>query len=145
MRVFDSGEKTAEEYLNEGAVDVLSFGPWLIRDSELNERAISKYGRSSAQRVAVGMVEKGHYYFMMLEGRIERSRGAGIGFLAERMMEKGCTVAFNLDGGQTASIVFMGHQLCKMDNKKRNLSSRRAADILGVGQSERLPGIDDPW
>ena len=145
MRVFDSDEKTAEELLAEGAVDVLSFGPWLIRDGALNETALKKYGKSSAQRVAVGMAEKGHYFFMMLEGRIARSRGAGISFLAERMLEKGCTVAFNLDGGQTASIVFMGHQLCKMDNKNRNLSSRRAADILGVGHSDRVAGTEDPW
>ena len=145
MRVFDSNEKTAEEYLEEGAVDVLSFGPWLIRDGQLNEKALKKYGRSTAQRVAVGMVEKGHYFFMMLEGRITRSRGAGISFLAERLLEKGYTLGFNLDGGQTASIVFMGHQLCKMDNKKRNLSSRRAADILGVGYSELLPAVTDPW
>ncbi len=145
MRVFDSNEKTAEEYLAEGAADVLSFGPWLIRDGELNETGLKKYGRSTAQRVAVGMAEKGHYFFMMLEGRIDRSKGAGISFLAERLLEKGCVTAFNLDGGQTASIVFMGRQLCKMDNKKRNLSSRRAADILGVGHSDRLPGADDPW
>ena len=145
MRVYDSDEKTAEEYLAEGAVDVLSFGPWLIRDGQLNEKALKKYGRSTAQRVAVGMAEKGHYFFMMLEGRITRSRGAGITFLAERLAEKGCTLGFNLDGGQTASIVFMGHQLCKMDNKKRNLSSRRAADILGVGYSELLPAVTDPW
>ncbi len=145
MQVFDSDEKTAEEYLAEGAVDVLSFGPWLIRDGMLNEDALKKYGRSSAQRVAVGMVEKGHYFFMMLEGRIDRSRGAGIRFLAEKLLERHCVTGFNLDGGQTACMVFMGHQLCKMDNKKRNLSSRRAADILGIGHSDQLPDIKDPW
>ncbi len=145
MRVFDSNEKTAREYEEEGAADVLAFGPWLIRDGKLNEAALAKYGKSTAQRAAVGMAEKGHYFFMMLEGRIKRSKGAGISFLAEKMMEKNCTVAFNLDGGQTACIVFMGHQLCKMDNKKRNLSSRSTSDILGVGHSELLPAVTDPW
>jgi len=144
-KVYDSDEMTAQEYLQAGAVDVLAFGPWLIRDGELNKKALKKYGKSQAQRVAVGMVEKGHYWFMMLEGRITRSRGAGISFLAKLLQEKGCSVAMNLDGGQTASIVFMGHQLCKMDNKKRNLSSRRTPDILGVGVSELLPQVDDPW
>ena len=145
MKVFYSDERTAEEYLEDGVTDVLAFGPWLIRDGELNEDGIKKYGKSTAQRVAVGMVEKGHYFFMMLEGRITRSRGSGIRFLAEKLMEKNCTVGFNLDGGQTASIVFMGHQLCKMDNKKRNLSSRSSSDILGVGHSELLPAVKDPW
>ena len=145
MQVFDSDEKTAQEYLDMGARDVLAFGPWLIRDGEVNEAALNQYGKSSAERVAVGMVEKGHYWFMMLEGRIKRSKGAGISFLTEKMQEKGCRVAFNLDGGQTASIVFMGHQLCKMKDGKKNYASRRTAEVLGVGTSQLLPAIGDPW
>ena len=145
MKVYDSDELTAEEYLAAGATDVLAFGPWLIRDGEMNEYALNKYGKSRAERVAVGMVEKGHYWFMMLEGRITRSKGDGITFLAEKLKEKGCIQAFNLDGGQTACIVFMGHQLCKMDNKKRNKGSRVTADILGVGTSQLVPDENDPW
>ncbi len=145
MKVYYSNEKTAEEYLADGAVDVLAFGPILIRDGKLNEEALKKYGTSHAQRTAVGMVEKGHYFFMMLEGRIKRSKGDGISFLAEKLQEKGCTLAFNLDGGETACIVFMGHQLCKLKDRKKPLSSRRTSDILGVGTSELLPTVSDPW
>ena len=145
MKVFYSDEKTAEEYLADGAVDVLAFGPILIRDGELNEEGLAKYGTSRAQRTAVGMVEKGHYFFMMLEGRIERSKGDTVRFLAEKLLDKGCTAGFNLDGGDTSCIVFMGHQLCKMKKGKKNTSSRRTSDILGVGTSELLPAISDPW
>lgn len=146
MQVFFSSEKTGEEYLEMGAVDVLSFGPWLIRDGQLNEKGLKKYGTAGgAERVAVGMAEKGHYWFMMLEGRIKRSRGDNVSFLTEKLQEKGCQVAFNLDGGQSACILFMGHQLCKMDDKPHNLSSRRTADILGVGTSELVRTLDDPW
>lgn len=145
MQVFDSNEKSAQEYLDMGARDVLAFGPWLIRDGELNESALKQYGKSSAERVAVGMTEKGHYWFMMLEGRISRSRGDGISFLAEKLRDRGCVTAFNLDGGQTAGIVFMGHQLCKMDDRPRNLSARRTTEILGVGTSSLVRAPDDPW
>ena len=144
MQVFYSDEKTAEEYLEAGAVDVLAFGPVLIRDGELNEEALKKYGTSHAQRVAVGMVEKGHYYFMMLEGRIKRSTGDGIRFLAEKLYEKGCVTAFNLDGGESACIVFMGHQLCRMKDGS-NRSSRTTPDLLGIGYSELVAVIGDPW
>ena len=82
---------------------------------------------------------------MMLEGRIKRSTGDGIGFLAEKLMDKGCSIGFNLDGGDTSCIVFMGHQQCMMQNGKKHLSSRRTSDILGVGTSELLPAISDPW
>ena len=145
MKVFYSDEKKAEEYLAEGAVDVLSFGPILIRDGKLNEAALKKYGTSHAERTAVGMVEKGHYFFMMLEGRIKRSTGDGIRFLAEKLLDKGCTVGFNLDGGDTSCIVVMGHQLCKMQNGKKNKPSRATSDILGVGHSDLLPTVSDPW
>ena len=145
MKVFFSDEKTAEEYLAEGAVDVLAFGPILIRDGELNEEGLSRYGTSHAQRTAVGMVEKGHYFFMMLEGRIKRSKGDGIRFLAEKLLEKGCTAGFNLDGGDTSCIVFMGHQLCKTQDGSRNKAARRTSDILGVGRSDLLPAVSDPW
>ena len=145
MKVYYSDEMTAEEYLEAGAVDVLAFGPILIRDGELNEKGLSKYGTSHAPRTAVGMVEKGHYWFMMMEGRIKRSKGDGIRFLAEKLLDKGCTLGFNLDGGDTACIVFMGHQLCKMQDGKKHLSSRRTSDILGIGYSELLPAVSDPW
>lgn len=145
MRVFYSDELTADEYLDMGARDVFAFGPWLIRDGELNEKGLEKYGKSKAERVAVGMVEKGHYWFMMLEGRIKRSKGDGITFLTEKMQAHGVQQAFNLDGGQTACIVFMGHQLCKMTNDNRNKASRTAADILGVGTSDLCRAVDDPW
>jgi len=83
---------------------------------------------------------------MMLEGRIKRSVGDGIRFLAERMKERGCRTAFNLDGGDTSCIVFMGHQLCRMtDAGSGRRSSRRTSDILGVGFSELLPAEGDPW
>ncbi len=144
MKVYYSDELTAEEYLAAGATDVLAFGPWLIRDGKLNEAGLAKYGKSKAERVAVGMVEKGHYWFMMLEGRIKRSKGDGITFLTEKLQAKGCVQAFNLDGGQTACIVFMGHQLCKMHDT-RNKGSRTTADLLGVGTSELVRTLEDPW
>jgi len=145
MKVFYSDEKTAEEYIADGAVDVLAFGPILIRDGELNEEGLKKYGTSRAERTAVGMVEKGHYWFMMLEGRIKRSKGDNIRFLAEKLLDKGCVTGFNLDGGDTSCIVFMGHQLCKMMDGRKNKPSRRTSDILGVGTSEVLPTLKDPW
>jgi exopolysaccharide biosynthesis protein len=139
MRVFDSNEFTAKQYLQLGAVDVLAFGPYLIRDGRLNETAILKYGSSRAPRTAVGMIEKGHYYAMMLEGRHEKSRGAGISFLANKLYEKGCIIAMNLDGGQTATMLFMGKQIITVGQTTvKDASARRTAEILGIGYSEQV-------
>ena len=145
MKAFNSDEMTSEQYLEAGVRDVLAFGPILIRDGELNEAGLKKYGTTKQPRTAVGMVKKGHYWFMMLEGRVKRSNGDSVRFLAEKMLEKGCTLGFNLDGGQSSCIVFMGHQLCLIKQGKPHLSSRSTADILGAGESELVPAVGDPW
>ena len=145
MQVFYSDEKTPDDYLAEGVRDVMCFGPLLIRDGELNEAGIKLFGNSHAQRVAVGMVEKGHYWFMVLEGRLKRSSGDDVGFLGEKLLEKGCVLGFNLDGGVSAGMVFMGHQLNLVKEGKKHLSARASPDILGVGVSELVVNLGDPW
>lgn len=144
MKVFWSNEKTADDFMNEGVTDVLSFGPWLIRDGEINAAGVKKYATTKQPRTAIGMVEPGHYYVLMAEGRIKRSKGTSVKWMAEKLLELGCTEGFNLDGGDTSTIVFMGHQLCKLDDK-RKVSGRRTSDIIGIGTSDlvRLPG--DPF
>ena len=146
MQVYWSNELTAREYLDLGADDVLAFGPWLIRDGELNRTALNKFGTGSAPRTAVGMAEKGHYFAIMTEGRNSRSRGTSIRFCGERLLEMGCTLAFNLDGGQSSAMVFMGRQICLVTNDAgRRASARKTAEILGIGTSERVAGMDDPF
>ncbi len=144
MEVYASDAYKAQEYLDMGALDVLAFGPYLIKDGQLNETALNKYGKSLAPRTAVGMVEPGHYFAMMLEGRHSKSKGAGISFLAEKLLEKGCQTGFNLDGGQTATMVFMGEQIIHVGKTSgTNASARRAAEILGIGTSGLVPSLDE--
>jgi len=140
MKVFLSNELKAKDYLEMGAYDVLAFGPYLIRDGELNAKGLKKYGTSSAPRTAVGMVEPGRYFLMMLEGRHTQAKGAGVSWLAEKLLDKGCTVGFNLDGGQTSCMVFMGKQISKIGKnakqKAKSLNARKTAEILGIGTSD---------
>lgn len=144
MKVFWSNEMTADEYLADGANDVLAFGPWLIRDGELNKTGVKKFATTKQPRTGIGMVEPGHYFAIVAEARIKRSKGVNVQWLAERFQELGCTVAFNLDGGETSTMVFMGHQLNILKDK-RKVSSRRTADIIGIGTSELVREIDSGW
>ena len=53
--------------------------------------------------------------------------------LAKLMRAKGCEVAINLDGGQTAVLIFMGKQLNKIgsyDGGKTN--SRPTCEVMGI-------------
>lgn len=140
--VYHSDELTAEEYLARGAVDVFSFGPYLVRDGEINPALAEREANLTSRqpRCAVGMVEPGHYFAILGEGRIRNvSEGVTIMFLAEHMKAAGCTQALNLDGGQTAVMVFMGRQITrigKYDGGKTN--ARTTTEIMGIGRSDRI-------
>ena len=140
MEVYESNEKTAEEYLDMGVTSTLAFGPILIRDGVVNEEDLAKLSKNRAPRTAIGMVEKGHYFAMMLEGRHKGSKGGTVDFLCQKMLDRGCTLAFNLDGGETACILFMGEQINVVggaNNKAGN--ARRTTELLGIGVSELVP------
>lgn len=88
-----------------GAVDVFSFGPYLIREGEINPFiAEMTNGKTPQPRCAIGMVEPGHYYAVLAEGRIRNiSIGVSIAQMAELMQKGGCKEALNLDGGRLPS------------------------------------------
>lgn len=138
LKVYHSWEKTAQEFIDEGVQTVYSFGPYLLLDGKVSERAYVN-NENKNPRCAIGMVEPGHYVAIMCEGRLKRSAGVTISYLAKMMRAKGCQVAFNMDGGQTAVMVFMGKQLNQIgayDGGKTN--SRPTSEVLGFGISEQV-------
>ena len=140
-RVFHSDEHTAQEYLDMGAVDVFSFGPYLVRDGEINPFiAEMTNGITPQPRCAIGMVEPGHYYAVLAEGRIRNvSVGVSVAQMAEFMQKGGCTEALNLDGGQTAVMAFMGEQISRIGKYDGGKTSARATtEIIGVGHSNLI-------
>lgn len=138
LKVYHSWEKTAQEFIDEGVQTVYSFGPYLLLDGKVSERAYAN-NENKNPRCAIGMVEPGHYVAIMCEGRLKRSAGVTISYLAKMMRAKGCQVAFNMDGGQTAVMVFMGKQLNQIgayDGGQTN--SRPTSEVLGFGTSEQV-------
>ena len=140
LEVYRSHEITAKGLLEKGAYDVYSFGPYLMKDGKLSQQAYDA-NETKNPRCALGMVEPGHYVYIMVEGRMEKTRSQGITMkeLAKLMRAKGCENAINLDGGQTAVLIFMGQQLNKIgsyDGGKTN--SRPTCEVMGVGYSEQV-------
>lgn len=142
LEVAHSYEHDAKYFIEQGAENVYSFGPYLIRDGELNpdmyDRRNTKY---KSPRCAVGMVEPGHYVAIITEGRMKRSSGVTVNGLALMMKAKGCTQALNLDGGQTAVMVFMGKQLNQIGKYDGKTSARETCDIMAIGTSELVGNV----
>jgi len=87
---------------------VWSFGPELLDDegkamTSFNSIVIPKNPRS-----AIGYVEPGHYYFVVVDGRIPASRGMTMQELSQLFEDLGCASAYNLDGGQSSGFTWMG-------------------------------------
>ncbi len=137
MKVFEFDEITGQELIDMGAVDVLAFGPNLVRDGEVNTEDVKKYGIYREPRTAIGMYEKGHYLAIMVEGRTKRSKGINLENLAALFREHGCSLAFNLDGGQSATMVFMGKQIIQAGDGQ-NAKARSTAEIFAIGYTKSV-------
>ncbi len=125
MKCFICDALTAEEYLAQGAVQVFAFGPVLLTDGEIPAQILDpKYYPYSEPRVAIGMVEPYHYVAIAVRGRpTPKYIGCHLDWLAEKMQEYGCTEALNLDGGETATMMFMGKVILSGGNKLRSQGS----------------------
>jgi len=140
MRVFQSKEYTADEYVDMGAQTVLAFGPWLVRDGELNP-LLQTHFKTREPRSAIGMIAPRHYVVLAVEGREARSRGVGVAWLAERMQALGVTEALNLDGGKTACIVFIGKKLDTTNPEGIVKSGRSVSGMIALGTSDQVPAF----
>ena len=140
LDVHHSCELTAQEYLERGAYNVYSFGPYLIRDGKLSEWVLDPgKTKSKNPRHSFGMIEPGHYMDIMCEGRLgSRSEGVTMPQLALLSYRAGCVECCNLDGGQTAVVVFMGKQLNKIGKYDGKTNARPTCEVLGAGISDQV-------
>ena len=123
--------ETLAKYENMGIVNTFNFGPGLVVDGV----ALAEYGHdfnsgdTYAQRSAIAQVKKGEMEYLLItcEGPME-ARGGGmtmVGF-AEFIHSLGVETAYNLDGGNSASMYFNGKKV----NAVRNKDERRISDII---------------
>lgn len=137
MKVFDAAETTAAEQLEQGAVNMLSFGPWLVRDGELRDYTGNLYDHRDP-RLAVGMAEPGHYIFIDCEGHIPNNgpKGLTLNELGALLYYHGANEAINLDGGNTSVLIFMGEKLNRTGKVTIITTPRNQNELFGVGTSE---------
>ena len=140
LGLYENAETTPEELLAMGVKNVYSFGPILLKDGKetLPVRYSELYSRNREPRCAIGVVSPNHYVILTVQGRTSKSDGCSLPWLAERMYQLGATDAFNLDGGGSAAIVFMGKVLNKVNAK----SVRHITDIIGFGVSDLVEPLN---
>lgn len=108
MKNYDPDTIDADTLLAEGAVHTYVFGPLLVENGEgvIEFEPVDPTMRHP--RCAIGMVEPYHYYFILADGR---RPGYSIGMtlyeMSQKFLDLRCEFAYNLDGGGSATMVFM--------------------------------------
>lgn len=124
----------AQSLLDDGAWQVLSFGPTLISDGEIAVDSNTEVGKSmtSNPRTAIGQISELEYVFIVSDGRTEESEGLSLLELAEILKEQGCETAYNLDGGGSSTIYFNG-EVINNPTSGRSIEEREVSDIVYIG------------
>jgi exopolysaccharide biosynthesis protein len=131
MQTFSPQEYDVEKTLADGVWQVWSFGPMLLKDGQ----PLTKFNSTMQiggenPRTAVGYFEPGHYCFVVVDGRQSGySKGFTLTQLSQLFADLGCSAAYNMDGGRSAEMAFMGKVFSHpMDGR------RSTTDILYIGE-----------
>lgn len=133
--IVNESEVSAEALLEQGAWDVLSFGPALIENGGISVSESDEVGKATASnpRTAIGIVDELHYVFVVCDGRTDESAGLSLYELASFMQSLGVETAYNLDGGGSSSMVFLGNVVNVPTTNGNNSRERSVSDIVYIG------------
>jgi exopolysaccharide biosynthesis protein len=140
MTIYDETETSAEALLADGVYNTLSFGPALVDGGEIvtgidSVEVDTNFGNHSVQgsqpRTGIGMITANHFVFVVADGRNKGySSGVTMTEFAQIFKDLGCVTAYNLDGGGSSEMVFMGKIVNTPCNK--NGAERGTSDILYI-------------
>ena len=135
MEVVSESDVSAQELQEKGATQIYSFGPGLISNGEITVDSDDEVGRAKEDnpRTAIGMIDKGHYVFVVSDGRTDESEGLSLRQLAEVMQDLGCSVAYNLDGGGSSTMYFNGEVINNPTSNGNKIKERSVSDIVYIG------------
>jgi len=140
MKIYDETQSSAQKLLDEGVWNTLSFGPALLENSVIATNleygeVDTNFGNHSIQgsnpRTGVGIIDNNHFVFIVVDGRSPGySTGVTLTEFAQIFKDLGCTDAYNIDGGGSSTMYFMGRVVNNPLGKNRE---RGTSDILFIG------------
>ena len=133
--IIEEEDTSLTTLLNDGASQVLSFGPALVTDKEIAVTEGQEVGKAKASnpRTAIGIIDELHYVFVVSDGRTTESAGLSLYQLAEFMQNLGVTTAYNLDGGGSSTMYFNGKVVNQPTTDGRKIRERSVSDIVYIG------------
>lgn len=126
----------SQNLLDSGVLQLFSFGPTLVDNGQISVSANQEVEQSmnSNPRTAIGMISPLHYVFVVSDGRTSESAGLSLAQLAAVMQDAGCQCAYNLDGGGSSTMWFMGDVVNNPTTNGNSILERKVSDIVYIGQ-----------
>ena len=133
--IINESEVTAQELIQNGAVQTLSFGPALIQNGSIAVTSDEEVGKAMASnpRTAIGIIDENHYVFVVSDGRTDESEGLSLSQLAQFMQSLGVETAYNLDGGGSSTMYFNGSVVNNPTTGGNTTKERSVSDIVYIG------------
>jgi len=134
-KIINEDDISCEQLLEDGAYNILSFGPALVENGSVSVTTSEEVGKAmeSNPRTAIGIISENHYVFVVSDGRTDESEGLTLYELAEFMKGLGCTTAYNLDGGGSSTMYFNGEVINNPTTTGTTIAERKVSDIVYVG------------
>lgn len=113
---------------------ILSFGPSLVENSQITVDSASEVSQAmtSNPRTAIGQISELHYVVIVSDGRTSESTGLSLLELAQEFKDRGCTTAYNLDGGGSSTMYFNG-EIVNNPTDGKSSGEREVSDIVYFG------------
>ncbi len=137
LKIYDETQTSAQQLLDAGVWNTLSFGPALLENSIIPANLTSvevdtNFGNHSIQgnhpRTGVGIISANHFVFIVVDGRSPGySTGVTLTEFAQIFKDLGCTEAYNIDGGGSSTMYFGGRVV---NNPLGKNKERGTSDIL---------------
>ena len=135
FKFVSESDTSVSDLLQDGALQVFSFGPVLLSNGEISVGENDEVGMAMASnpRTAIGYLGNNHYVFVVSDGRTSESAGLSLYELASFMKELGVKDAYNLDGGGSSTMVFKGEIINNPTTSGRSGEERAVSDIVYIG------------
>ena len=135
FKIIYEDQVSADQLVKDGVVNLLAFGPSLVKNGEIVVDTNSEVGQSmsSNPRTAIGIIDENHYIIIVSDGRTLESEGLSLYQMAEIMKSYGVKAAYNLDGGGSSTLYFNGQVINKPTTNGNTISERSVSDIVYIG------------
>lgn len=133
--IINEEQISATDLLDNGAYNILSFGPGLVDNGEIIVSTNTEVAKAMANnpRTAIGKIDDLHYVFVVSDGRTNESKGLSLYELAGFMKNLGVETAYNLDGGGSSAMYFNGNLVNKPTTNGNRITERSVSDIVYIG------------